>query len=408
MFSLWNHPPSGLALIAAAIFVDMLMYGAMIPLLPELMQRFGMSGAMAGLFLGVYPLIMMSLSLAFGRLADRHPRHRLVGYALLMAALGCLMIAQASSLPMLFMGRVFQSLSATLLWTSTLAMVARQFMEGRRTQALAICSSASMAGLLVGPVISGWIAERIGYPLTFHGLAALYAALALAALVALREPQRPDRTSTTRFSVLSFLRLSAVVPVILLLASGMVLLGLFEILLPRYLVSAFRVTPFQLGIVLSVFTLSYSLSSLLAARYWDRQRSRPVTAALRWGLIVTAALLLVTGLPGSVLGFALAIGLTGISMGYWMSPLMDMMSRAMEHSTASLAHGAIGALYNLISSAGLAMGATGGGLAGDYLSLQIVLAAIALVAILQAITLPAGIGSVDAQASEQESAQKSA
>lgn len=408
MLNLWKHPPAGLALIAAVIFVDMLMYGAMIPLLPELMQRFGMSGALAGLFLGLYPLIMMSLSLIFGRLADRYARHRLIGCALLMAVLGCLMIAQASTLPMLFMGRVLQSLSATLLWTSTLAMVARQFMDGKRTQALAICSSASMAGLLVGPVVSGWIAERIGYPLTFHMLAALYATLACAALILLREPRQSDAAVTAHFSMLGFLRLPAVVPVILLLASGMVLLGLFEILLPRYLVSAFRVTPFQLGIVLSVFTLSYSLSSLFAARYWDRQRSRPVTTALRSGLIVTAALLLVAGLPASVWGFAVAIGLTGISMGYWMSPLMDMMSRAMERSTATLAHGAIGALYNLISSAGLALGATGGGVAGDYLSLQIILAAIAMLAILQAIILPAGIGDVGTQESTQESAQKSA
>lgn len=399
MFSLWKYPPAGLALIAAVIFVDMLMYGALIPLLPELMQRFGMSGALAGLFLGVYPLIMMTLSLPLGRLADHHARHRLIGGALLMAALGCLMIAQAETLPMLFMGRIFQSLSATLLWTSTLAMVARQFMTGRRTQALAICSSASMAGLLVGPVVSGWIAERIGYPLTFHALATLYAVLACAALIALREPFQSEAAASERFSVLGFLRLPAVMPVILLLAGGMLLLGLFEILLPRYLVSAFQVSPFQLGIVLSVFTLSYSLSSLLAARYWDRQRERPITAALRSGLIVTAVSLLVAGLPGSVWGFAVAIGLVGISMGYWMSPLMDMMSRAMEQSTASLAHGAIGALYNLISSAGLAIGATGGGIAGDYLSLQMILAAIAVLGILQAIALPTGVGSAGAQKS---------
>lgn len=317
-----------------------------------------------------------------------------------MAALGCLMIAQAGTLPMLFMGRVFQSFSATLLWTSALAMVARQFMTGRRTQALAICSSASMAGLLVGPAASGWIAERIGYPLTFHGLAALYTTLAFVALFALREPrQRPGTTVSGRFSVLGFLCLPAVMPVIRLLASGMVLLGLIEILLPRYLVAAFQATPFQIGIVLSVFTLCYSLSSLYAARYWDRQRERSVTVALRSGLIVTAVVLPVAALPASAWGFALVIGLVGISMGYWMSPLMDMMSRAMEHSTASLAHGAIGALYNLTSSVGLAIGATGGGIAGDHFSLQIILAAVAVCGILQAVTMPPGIGSVGAQKS---------
>lgn len=399
MFNLWKYPPAGLGLIAAVIFADMLMYGAMIPLLPELMQRFGMSGALAGLFLGLYPLLMMALSLAFGRLADRYPRHLLLGGALLMAALGCLMIAQASTLVVLFMGRALQSLSATLLWTSTLAMVARQFMEGRRTQALAVCSSASMAGVLVGPVASGWIAEQIGYPLTFHALAVFYTALALAVLITLREQRQFGTVASGRFSVTGFLRSPTVIPVMLLLASGMLVFGLLEILLPRYLVSTFQISPFQLGIVLSMFTLSYSLSSLLAARYWDRQQGRSGTAALRLGLIVTAALLLAVGLPASVWGCAVAIGLVGISMGYWMPPLMDMMSRAMEHSTRSLAHGAIGALYNLISSAGLAIGATGGGIAGDYFSLQAILVAIAMLGILQAIILPTGIGSVDAQKS---------
>ena len=88
---------SPLAIIFLAVFIDLLGFGIVIPLLPLYAQTFGASGATVGLLITVYSLAQFLCAPVWGRLSDRVGRRRVILVGLAGSAVAYLLLGLAQS-----------------------------------------------------------------------------------------------------------------------------------------------------------------------------------------------------------------------------------------------------------------------------------------------------------------------
>ena len=115
----------------------------------------------------VYLLVTSALLLTAGRWGDLHGHRQmyLVGFAVFI--LGSALCGLAASLPILVAMRGLQALGATLLFSSSPAIVTLNFPPARRGQALGLQATLTYLGLTAGPLLGGWLATRFGWRSVF-------------------------------------------------------------------------------------------------------------------------------------------------------------------------------------------------------------------------------------------------
>src|SRR5229473_1118124 len=89
------------------VFVDLVGFGLIIPLLPFYAERFGASPQQVTILMAVYSLMAMLAAPLWGRLSDRIGRRPVLMASMLAAALAYLRLGLASALWMLFAARAF-------------------------------------------------------------------------------------------------------------------------------------------------------------------------------------------------------------------------------------------------------------------------------------------------------------
>lgn len=108
----------------------------------------------------------------------------LTGVALF--TLGLIVAGLAPSMPVVIVGRAVQGLGGGFVSSVAYVAIGRGYPEATRPQMLAIISSAWVVPGLIGPALSGLVAELVGWRWVFLGLAPLMPLAALFAWPALR------------------------------------------------------------------------------------------------------------------------------------------------------------------------------------------------------------------------------
>jgi EmrB/QacA subfamily drug resistance transporter len=109
-----------------------------------------------------YLLVLASLLLAGGRLADVYGRRRVYLIGLAIFTLSSLAAGLAGSGGVLIGARAVQGLGAALLMPATLAIISHAFTDPReRTAAIGIWGAVGALGLGLGPVIGGIISQHV-------------------------------------------------------------------------------------------------------------------------------------------------------------------------------------------------------------------------------------------------------
>src|SRR5260221_12121462 len=100
-----------LLIIFLTIFVNLVGFGIIIPLLPFYAETFGASGLAIGLLFAVFSLCQLIAAPALGDLSDRYGRRPVLVFSLAGTVVSFVMLAVAHSLVMLFAARVVDGLS---------------------------------------------------------------------------------------------------------------------------------------------------------------------------------------------------------------------------------------------------------------------------------------------------------
>ncbi len=177
---------SGLLSLYAMIFVSVVADVAVVPLLPTLTRQHGLSSIETALLLSTTTFAMVVVTLPLGRLADRIGARPLVACAGGFVILGSVVLALAGSLPALLAGRTLIGIANGIIWTAGVMIAGA---PGRPAGATGRAIAAGGAGLLVGPVLAGLLADRVGTWAPFAAGGAL--ALPVTVFFALQRAQEP-------------------------------------------------------------------------------------------------------------------------------------------------------------------------------------------------------------------------
>lgn len=161
--------------IFATIFLDVLGIGLLIPILPEVIRRFGQSETFVneyyGYFVSVYALMQLLMSPLLGALSDRFGRRPVLLVSLLGAGLDYIMMAFAPTLTLLFIGRIISGLSGAGITVAT-SYIADVSDDSNRAANFGMIGAAFGLGFIFGPLIGGLLGS-LGAHLPFLAAAAL-------------------------------------------------------------------------------------------------------------------------------------------------------------------------------------------------------------------------------------------
>ncbi len=155
--------------IFLTVFIYLLGFGMIIPVLPLLSTHYGASALQAGLLMSVYSLMQFIFSPMWGKLSDKIGRRPILMYCLLGEAISYLLLAWSRSLEMLFVSRILTGFFGASISTAS-AYISDITPANERSKGMALIGAAFGMGFLFGPAIGGGLtfaAEKISTDVNF-------------------------------------------------------------------------------------------------------------------------------------------------------------------------------------------------------------------------------------------------
>jgi DHA1 family tetracycline resistance protein-like MFS transporter len=160
-----------LLVIFLTIFVNLVGFGIIIPLLPFYAETFGASPIVIGLLFASFSLSQLIASPILGELSDRWGRRPVLLLSLIGTVVSFVMLALAQSLTMLFAARIVDGLSGGNITTAR-AYIADVTTDEDRARAFGLLGAAFGLGFVVGPAL-GAAFSHISYTAPIWAAAAI-------------------------------------------------------------------------------------------------------------------------------------------------------------------------------------------------------------------------------------------
>jgi DHA1 family tetracycline resistance protein-like MFS transporter len=160
-----------LLVIFLTIFVNLVGFGIIIPLLPFYAETFGASRIFIGLLFASFSLSQLIASPILGELSDRWGRRPVLLLSLIGTVVSFVMLALAQSLTMLFAARIVDGLSGGNITTAR-AYIADVTTDEDRARAFGLLGAAFGLGFVVGPAL-GAAFSHISYTAPIWAAAAI-------------------------------------------------------------------------------------------------------------------------------------------------------------------------------------------------------------------------------------------
>ncbi|MEO8210321.1 MAG: MFS transporter [bacterium] len=177
-----NKP--ALVLIFLTIFIDLLGFGIIIPLLPSFsVNELHISESMIGLIAGIFSLMQFLFTPIWGSLSDRYGRKPILVMSLFGSVISYLLLAMVFSgfilsTVLLLVARAFAGVFAANI-SAAQAVISDITTPEERTKGIGLISAAFALGFVFGPAIGGILSEHFGFgfPVFVSACLSLVAAL---------------------------------------------------------------------------------------------------------------------------------------------------------------------------------------------------------------------------------------
>lgn len=201
-----THRRSALAILFVIVFVDLLGFGMVIPVMPLYAKDLGASETWTGLLSTGYSAMQFVFAPIWGRLSDRVGRRPVLLVSIFMTALAFLGYGLAGSFAALIASRLFAG-AATANIAIARAFVADVTTPERRAKGMGVLGAALGLGFVLGPPVGGLLATHVSLSAPGFAAAALAALNGVAAYFVLPEPEaRSVRAEASRHRFTAFFR----------------------------------------------------------------------------------------------------------------------------------------------------------------------------------------------------------
>jgi len=163
-----------IVVVFITVFIDLLGFGIVLPVLPYYAEHHGASPFLIGLLFTSYSIMQFLFAPLWGKLSDRHGRRPLILLSLAGSCIGFLIFGMADRLTFLFIGRMIAGIAGAIIPTTN-AYIADLTTPETRAKGMGLIGVAFGLGFILGPSIGGLLAPY-GYekaPLVASALAGL-------------------------------------------------------------------------------------------------------------------------------------------------------------------------------------------------------------------------------------------
>ncbi len=152
--SLFSENKKPIVVIFLTVFIYLLGFGIVIPIIPTLSIQLGASAFQTGLLLSAYSLMQFIFSPFWGRLSDKYGRRPILLICLFGEIFSYLLFAQARNLELLFIARLFSGFFGASISTAS-AYISDITPPNERSKGMALIGAAFGLGFLFGPAMGG-------------------------------------------------------------------------------------------------------------------------------------------------------------------------------------------------------------------------------------------------------------
>src|SRR6476659_2778987 len=173
-----SRPRSPLFVIFLTVFIDLIGFGIVIPILPLYAEHFHASPVAIGWLTGIYSGMQIIFTPILGKLSDRFGRRPVLFVSIVGTAIGFALMGMAHSMTLLFAGRILAGITGGNIAIPQ-AYIADVTAAEKRSRAMGMIGAAFGLGFTFGPLIGG-VMSRFSYSAPFFfaaGLAVLNATL---------------------------------------------------------------------------------------------------------------------------------------------------------------------------------------------------------------------------------------
>ncbi|MGG3450316.1 tetracycline resistance MFS efflux pump [Domibacillus aminovorans] len=144
-----------LSILFAVMFLVMVGFGIIIPVLPFYAENIGASPAQLGLLMAAYSVMQLLFAPMWGRLSDRIGRKSLILIGIFGLAISFFLMAISSALWMLFAARIIGGFLSSANMPAVMAYVADITTPEDRGKGMGVIGAAIGLGFIFGPAIGG-------------------------------------------------------------------------------------------------------------------------------------------------------------------------------------------------------------------------------------------------------------
>jgi DHA1 family tetracycline resistance protein-like MFS transporter len=370
-----------LGTIFAIVFVDLLGFSLILPLVPFYAKDFGASDTVVGLLVASYAAAQLIGAPILGRISDRVGRRPVLLISIIGTAIGFVLLGVANQLWLLFVSRILDGLTGGNISVAQ-AYISDITDEKNRARGLGLIGAAFGLGFIIGPAMGG-ILSTVGTNIEAGSLnwtyalpafiAAIIAALNLVAVFiflpeSLTEEGRANiaRNSNTAFSLrnlrLAFQR-TRVGPLLTTRFFTSFAFTLFTTVFPLYALNRLDLQANQTAFVLAYVGILVALVQgviigRLTVRYPERQlifisTAIMTLALIAWAFTPSVILLLIVLIPlafsGGILNTIVNSALTKVVRVEEVGGILGL-SAALESATRVLSPTIGGILLDVLGA----------------------------------------------------------
>ncbi len=180
-----------LPILFVVMFLVMIGFGIIIPVLPFYAEQIGASPTELGWLMAVYSLMQLISAPMWGRISDRIGRKPVLMIGIAGLTLSFFLQALSTKLWMLFAARILGGLLSSANMPTAMAYVADITTEDNRGKGMGVIGAATGLGFVFGPAIGG-VFSKISLNTPFYLAGGFSFITLILVLLILKEPSHKD------------------------------------------------------------------------------------------------------------------------------------------------------------------------------------------------------------------------